>query len=139
MGALPPELNVEKYLAPPEPQLKCRADMTNFDSYQLPPTGPVKLPNGNVWKPEPGYIVSECEFVKIVNLKAEHARLVEEKEAFETVRTRERELWGLMEAEYNSTILALQRENNTWWVRNSLVIGLAAGIVGTGFVALALH
>ncbi len=140
---LPPKFDLEKYLAPPPDRIVCTDDMTTYEPYAVPVVGTRDLTFYDLgirrtWTVEPGYVVSECEFIEIINVRAEHQRLTEENAAMERLRRREYELWRSIETEYQGTILTLRREVDSWWKRNASAIGLvllghAAGMLFASF------
>jgi hypothetical protein len=83
---------------------------------------------------QPGYLVSECELMQIAGKTAELKRLRKELETLRALRTREFELWRVMEQEYQEQL----RTPETWFDRYRLEIGILVGVVATSITTVSI-
>jgi hypothetical protein len=74
---------------------------------------------------QPGYLVSECELLRLTNMKIELKRLKLDLAAMTRLRSREFELWRTAELKYQNRIDELAAG---WWVQNKLYVGVAIGV-----------
>jgi hypothetical protein len=130
MVVLLPEVDLDLYLAPPPPPVRCAADMLDYPIELLPFS--VKQTfhyrEGDAVHPlemQPGYLVSECELMRLTNMKIELKRLKLDLQAVTRLRTREFELWRVAEQRYQRQIDSLAFG---WWARNKLYVGIVIGI-----------
>lgn len=82
----------------------------------------------------PGYVLSECELLKITNDRRERLRLATELKALNRLQVSERQIWRTAETRYQQSVMALEerlRAQSTWWNRHRFVIGLCIGMTAT--------
>jgi len=108
-----PKLDIDTYLAPPDPPVVCVEDMTRFDPSPVPidePLGIKYTDDGKpqVWLLRPGLLISECEAVNVINLKTEHQRMKLELRVLRDLRDREHDLWDVREKQFQVTVEELQ-------------------------------
>jgi len=128
-----PEVDLDLYLSKPPPPVRCASDMLDYPIELLPfdvkqtfyyrqggTVQPLEIP--------PGYLVSECELMRLTNMKIELKRLKLDLKAVTTLRTREFELWRMAEQRYQRQIDSLAAG---WWASNKLYVGIAVGVVAT--------
>jgi hypothetical protein len=138
-SAVPPAVDVEKFLPPAPEPVPCTPDMTDFEGEPTPfPTEHrVKYmrPDGGwtEWVLRPGVLISECEAVRSVNLKTKAKRLQIELDAFKALRVKEFELWRLAERNYQLRIVGLENELKdaqkvSFWDEWKFEIGIGLGI-----------
>jgi hypothetical protein len=131
-------LELEHYLPPPTPPIECLPGQSNFPTKILPFDYEQELwwrgPEGEIETLilEPGYVISECELLKMTDLRIRHKRLKQELQILGQLRNREVELWRIQEREYRQRLLGLQ--NPSWWQSNRLLIGVGLGMVTTSLV-----
>jgi len=133
-----PEIDIDRYLPPPPPPIECASDMLDYPMRLLPldKTQSVffyvdggELSNLDI---PPGYLVSECELVRLTNLQVEAKRLHLELTAMRTLRAKEFALWRVLEDQYASHISRLLKPN--WFERHRLAIGVVVGVLSTSLV-----
>lgn len=132
------EIDLDRYLPPPPPPVPCASDMLDYPVRLLPFGRTQTLffedeagRELNVDIP-PGYLVSECELVRLTNLKLEAKRLRRELSALQTLRTKEFALWRVLENQYTQQVASLSTQS--WYERNRLAIGVAIGVVTTSLI-----
>lgn len=129
-----PEADLDIYLSEPVPPVKCADDMLDYPTMLLPFDEPqtMFLPPGSrldALDIQPGYLVSECELLRLMNAKIELDRLKLDLQTIRELRTREFELWRMTALEYQHEIDQLTKDS--WWRRNKLLVGVLSGVAGT--------
>lgn len=129
-----PETDLDLYLSEPVPPVECAEDMLDYPTMLLPFDEPqtLFLPPGarlDALDIPPGYLVSECELLRITNAKIELSRLKLDLRTIRELRTREFELWRMAALEYQHEIDQLTKDS--WWRRNKLLVGVVSGVAGT--------
>lgn len=128
------DLDLDSYLSKPPLAVECAADMLDYPLKLLPfddkqtffyDTGARLEP----LEMQPGYLVSECELLRMTNAKIELNRLRLDLKAIRQLRSREFELWRIAEKQYQRQIDQLTRPD--WWTRNKLLVGIAIGVAAT--------
>lgn len=139
--AAPPQINLDEFLPPTPPPVKCSDDMSNFPTFALPFDVPQTLYYHNVQNTElkaleipPGYVVSTCELLRITNLRIEQKRLQTELAALRVLRDKEFQLWRVLENQYETQLTELL--NPPWYERHRLQIGIAIGVMATSAVLI---
>lgn len=137
--AVPPQIDLEQFLPPASPPVKCAPDMSNFPAYVLPfDTEQVLFYHdlttfaAREITIRPGYVVSECELLKITNLRMEAKRLRTELAAMRVLRDKEFQLWRVLQSQYDTQLRTLL--NPPWYEKHKLAIGIALGTVATGTI-----
>jgi hypothetical protein len=116
---VPEEISLDQMVAIPRPVV-CTPDMTDFETHEA----------------ARGFLVSDCEFARIVQLRSDHRRLRLVLDAVLRLRTREFEIWRVADQQYRSAVMTLEQsvtaaEQRDWWERNALTVGVVLGVVGT--------
>ena len=124
-----PEADLDLYLSKPPAPVECAADMLDYPPLALPYNDKQTFfyDDGDDIKPlemQPGYLVSECELLRLTNMKIELKRMKLDLQAIRQLRSREFELWRMAEKQYQSQI---DRLASGWWARNKFYIGMAVG------------
>lgn len=135
VSAVPPAVDVEKFLPPiPEP-VPCEESMTDFMADPTPLVGNFTIryldqdENPQSWILRQGVLISECEAVRVVNIRTRAKRLHLELGAYQNLRFKERDLWRLAEHEYQIRILGLENElQESFWDEWKFEIGVGVGI-----------
>ena len=125
-----PEADLDLYLSKPPPSVECAADMLDYPLKLLPFDDKQTFfyDSGEQLEPlemQPGYLVSECELLRMINAKIELKRLRVDLTAIRQLRSREFELWRMAEKQYQRQIDQLAAPD--WWTRNKLLVGIAVG------------
>lgn len=113
---VPPNMDVEQYLAPPAPPVECAPDMSRYEQIPISLKEPValKLTDENGQRYDltlrSGMLLSDCGFVKVINTAAEHKRLTRELTIIKDLRLKERDLWTQGEAKYQLRIMELEEK-----------------------------
>ena len=108
-----------QYVKPPAPPVQCTT-LSDFDTSIA----------GN------GFMISECEFMRIIRLRSEALRMTRELIIVNELRDKEFDIWKLSDAQYRATIVRLEGEvagaqDRGWWERHAMALGVAAGVLGT--------
>jgi len=138
-SAVPPAVDVEKFLPPAPEPVPCEESMTDFVAAPTPLVGDFTIryrdqdEKPQSWILHQGVLISECEAVKVVNIRTKTKRLQLELGAYKTLRFKERDLWGLAEYEYQIRILGLEKElkdaqEESFWDEWKFEIGIGVGI-----------
>lgn len=136
-----PEIDIDEYLPPIPKPVECSALMRDFPTYLLPFDDEQVLVywerDGGTKRVEikPGYLVSECEILRQMNQAVVTKRLKAEVTALRTLRTKEFDLWRLMEQQYRQEIAQLNGPTD-WLERHRLTIGIAIGAITTATILL---
>lgn len=135
--AVPPQIDIEKYLAPAVPPVECPDDANDFPVTLMPFDMPQVLfyhddETGEIrdFEIQPGYLVSTCELMRLTNLKIEGKRIRQELTALHALRDKEFQLWRLLESQYETEIRTLMAPL-PWHQRYRLEIGVATGVLAT--------
>ncbi len=115
ISLIPPKLD----LPAPAEAIACALDMTTFAPYPTPTlahsmTIVIKPPKGTTpaekWTLQTGLLVSECEFVKIINMRVEHKRMKLELAILTTLDETREKLWLEAERRYQTRIVEMEEE-----------------------------
>ena len=104
--------NVE--LTPPTPAIECVPGMTVFEPDPVPlPLDTVieytdELKRRRTWVLRQGILVSECGFIEILNIKAEHGRMKTELKSLNELMKVQESLWASAEEQYQRRISELE-------------------------------
>ena len=117
MTSVPLQIDLEQYLPPLKPPVPCDPGMTTFEPKPTPLAGDFgisyidqKTGKKSSWLLEPGMLVSECGFVEMINIRAEHKRLKLELSSLRDLRVREFDLWKQAELGYQTRIVGLEND-----------------------------
>lgn len=125
-------LNLDDWLGPPPMAVECSPHMLTYPPESTPVEGAVTVSYGagETWELKPGFLVSECDWVHILNMKSAHRRQGDELAILWDLVRRETLLWQYKEGQYEAAILDLQ--DNSWWRDHAFVLGLVTGVVVVG-------
>jgi hypothetical protein len=136
-----PEIDLDQYLPPIPPPIECPDRIPDYPIESLPFEQPQELvfwgDSGTLerYRIRPGYLVSECELLKMTDLQVRTRRLERETAVMRTLRAKEHEIWRIQERETRQQLERMR--NPDWLTRNSLAIGMVIGVVGTTVSILA--
>ncbi len=121
-----PRADLEAWLSPPPPPVECDERTSSFPLENVPvrenQTVWVRRDGKIVeWTVRPGFLMSECDLLKTVNLRLERDRLATENRVLVELRQRESAAWSTL----------LEREES-WFERHALILGFVAGAVTMG-------
>jgi hypothetical protein len=139
---VPPDIDLEKYLPPPAPPVECSPAMLTYgvvknpmaDDFVIKYMDADKKPQ--TWTLRPGYAISECELVKIINTRVERDRLDLELSSLKNLRSKEFQLWRIGEGQYQTRIRDLEgklqeAEKKSFWDEWKGEFGFGFGVVAT--------
>jgi len=144
---VPPDIDVERYLPPPPPPVECSPAMLTFSPMKIPLNEDFTLKYMDVdkkpqsWVLRPGFLISECELVKIINTKAERDRLELELSSLKNLRSKEFQLWRIGEQQYQGRVRDLEvklqeAQEESFWDEWKGEVCFALGVAATvGLIA----
>ena len=156
VSLVPPNMDMEKYLAPPSPPVKCSDDMTRYEQIPVSVKDAVELKLTNENDEEymlllrSGMLMSDCGFVRVINTAVEHKRFKLELGTIKDLRLKERDLWTQGEYKYQLRIMELEEQLKnarmpSFWdewkapIMYGLGIATAIGVtVGTAYMVNSL-
>lgn len=132
-------------LPPPAPAVKCEPGMTVFEPDPVPLMVDKVIEYyddenlWNKWTLRQGILVSECGFVEILNIRAEHTRMTLELQTLEAVTAMRSDFWRGAELRYQKRILELEEERAaalepSLWDEWKGYVLFAAGVATAGLV-----
>jgi len=139
---VPPDIDLDRYLPPPAPPVECSAVMLTFPMTKNPLVEDFTVKyldldkKSQTWILRPGYLLSECELVKIINTRVERDRLDLELSSLKNLRSKEFQLWRIGEGQYSTRIRDLEgklqeAQQRSFWDEWKGEMGFGLGVVVT--------